>query len=108
MAALVVVAGGALLVFGPLHLLGRRPLRPGDRTKLRFQDFRADPHWQAHDNRRLGRCTTTRQDFGSEGDASIGGLITRSSRPAWYGRRVSLGFERRFSASGVLVVRRGR
>ncbi|MFL5819652.1 MAG: hypothetical protein ACJ76S_03085 [Solirubrobacteraceae bacterium] len=107
-AGLVVAAAGAFLILGPLHLLGPNPLAPASRTKLRFQSFADDPRWQARNNRRHGPCTTTPQDFGSQGDASIGGLITRSARPAWYGRRVALDFQHRFSVGGVLVVRRGR
>jgi hypothetical protein len=80
------------------------PVGPGS---LRFQRFDTDPGWQAENNRRPGRCTTTRQAFGGRADGAIGGLITRATRPAWYGRRVSAGLERPLSATGVLEVRRG-
>jgi hypothetical protein len=103
---LVVVAVTALVVVWRQVSGGRHtgPVPPGT---LRFQRFDTDPGWQGENNRRLGKCTTTRQAFGGRADGSIGGLITRATRPSWYGRRVSAGFERRLSAEGVLEVRRG-
>lgn len=103
---LVVVAVTALVVLWR-QLSGGQHARPVGPGTLRFQRFDANPHWQAESNRRLGKCTTTRQAFGGQPDGSIGGLITRATRPAWYGRRASAGFERPLSARGVLEVRRG-
>lgn len=81
---------------------------PTDRTLLRSEDSTRDPRWQGFHNRRLGRCTTTRQDIGPRGSATIGGLVTRAARPAWFGRREALDFERPFTATGQLQVRRQR
>jgi len=104
--ALVVLAAGVVAVLG-LHLPGAKQAERAKRGELRFQSFTADPRWQGRSNRRLGKCATTRQAFGAQADGSIGGLITRSARPAWYGRRVSAGFQRRLTVTGVLEVRRG-
>jgi hypothetical protein len=80
--------------------------------RLRFEPFESDPRWQARGNRRLGQCTTTRQDFGwrpsvavGDSQGALGGLVTRAVRPAQYGKRLQLDFERPFSARGTLVVR---
>jgi hypothetical protein len=73
--------------------------------RLRTRDFTRDPGWQGRNNRRLGRCVTTRQDFGAGPGSAISGLLTRNARAAWFGRTVAYDFERPFVATGQLVVR---
>lgn len=98
--ALVVLVGGAVVALvRPWERGGRRVA-----DELRAQDFAKDPGWGGARNRRLARCVVTRQDFGPAEEA-IGGLITRNARPAWYGRRVAVGWERPWVATGELVVR---
>ena len=97
-ALVILVAGGLAAILRP-ERTERTPA-----AQLRFQDFSTNPRWEGVRNRRLGRCVTTRQDFGPVSDG-IAGLITRNARPAWYGRRVALGWERPWVARGELMVR---
>ena len=110
--AAAVVAGAIWAVtLGPLRLGGlSAPRHP---VALRSQDFGSNPGWQGRNNHRLGACTTTRQDFDRRPpsragglDGAIGGLVTRSLRPAYFARPASAGFDRPFRAEGVLLVRR--
>lgn len=98
-ALVVLVGGGVVAVVAPWERGGE------EGVGLRVRDFSRAPGWRGLNNRRLGDCVITRQDFGGMGGASIGGLITRNARPAWFGRRVGVGWERPFTASGELVVR---
>lgn len=113
---LALLAGLGLVGLALLWYLG--PLGPGPKPperepmRRRLERFESDPRWHARGNRRLGQCITTRQDFGwrpsvAVGDSrgALGGLVTRAVRPAHYGKRVQLDFERPFSARGTLVVR---
>jgi hypothetical protein len=102
----LVVVAGAVVILGH-HLFGPEHAGPTMAGELRHQEFETNPGWQARNNRRPGKCTTTHQAFGGRTDGSIGGLVTRATRPAWYGRRVSADFDRRLAAGGVLEVRRG-
>ena len=102
--AALVAGAGAFVLLGPEDEAQpvQAPLGP---LRLRAQDFSRDPGWQGRGNRRLGRCVTTRQDFGAGAGGSISGLLTRNARAAWFGRTVAYDFERPFTATGELVVR---
>lgn len=102
--ALSVLLGGAVVAAVAPWERGRERGPRRAAVPARFEDFSRDPGWEGVRNRRLGRCVTTRQDFGAAG-GGIAGLVTRNARPAWYGRRVSLGWERPWEAAGELVVR---
>jgi hypothetical protein len=110
--ALLGLAGlGLLFYLGPLRP-GRKPPERPEAMPTRFEDFASDPGWQSHGNRRLGQCTTTSQDFGwrpsvAVGDSrgAVGGLVTRAVRPAQFGKRLQLTFDRPFNARGTLVVK---
>ena len=87
----------------------RKPSPPPESATLRSQDFSTNPGWEGLNNRRLGTCVTTRQDFGwrkAGGRDALGGVITRAARPASFGMPVrAFGFGRAFTATGELTVR---
>jgi hypothetical protein len=73
------------------------------------QDFSHDPGWEGVNNRieALDPPTVT-QDFGWS-PGRIGGTVSRSTTPAWYGMPVDppLSFQEGFSASGRIAVMPG-
>jgi len=88
----------------------------GELVQVR-QDFSADPGWEGVTNRvECSECPTVRQDFGwsptthaSRVPGEIGGVIWRSTTPAWYampfGRPLS--FSHALSASGTIALMPG-
>jgi hypothetical protein len=70
---------------------------------VRAPSLASDPGWQGLNNRGHSPCRTVVQAFGWRPGA-IGGVITRATRPAFYGKAVDFDLNRAFSASGTLVV----
>ena len=81
------------------------------------QDFSTDPGWEGVTNRvECGDCPTITQDFGwsptthaATSPGEIGGVIWRSTTPAWYAMPFGqpLSFTNSFSASGSIAVMPG-
>ncbi len=85
----------------------------GELVQIR-EDFSADPGWDGWQNRvECGDCPTITQDFGWSPTShfggkpgEIGGVIWKSTTPAWYAMPIGkpLSFKDSFSASGRIVV----
>lgn len=70
---------------------------------MRAPSLTTDPGWQRLNNRGRSPCRTVVQDFGWHRNR-IGGVVTRATRPAFYGAVVERDLDAPFSASGRLVV----
>ena len=78
------------------------------------ENFNKDPQWEGVNNRvECNDCPTVNQDFGwtltnktGDGPGEIGGVIWRSTTPAYYAMPIgkSLSFKDTFSASGKIAV----
>lgn len=87
--------------------------RPGELTQI-HEDFSSDPGWDGVNNRiECENCPTVVQDFGwsptnhaGGKGGEIGGVVWRSTTPAWYAMPIGkpLSFKDSFSASGRLAV----
>ena len=96
-----------LLVCGLLLALGCRGF-----ALARVENFTTDPSWQGMGNRRQVGCFQVLQDFGfshtgnaGEGPGEIGGRISRTTTPAYYGKQiVSRSLEDELAASGRICL----
>jgi hypothetical protein len=87
-------------VLGLVWLLSLTPGRTDEqpRTILKTERFDTDPNWEGFNNRIAPeRVPTVTQDFGysptnfsGKGKGEIGGQITRCSKPAFYGDKISI------------------
>jgi hypothetical protein len=88
-------------------------LAPDDPPGVKSQNFDQDPQWEGFRNVLLPRePPTTVQDFGwsptshaSETAGEVGGLVSRSTRPAYYGRPIpARTLKDKLSASGTVTL----
>ncbi|KAF0177600.1 MAG: Uncharacterized protein FD161_2404 [Limisphaerales bacterium] len=82
------------------------------RTLLKSESFDRDPGWEALNNRvEPKRVPTVTQDFGwsattfaSKTPGEVGGLVTRSTKPASYGDKVAKTLNDKLTASGTFAM----
>src|SRR5438093_13536820 len=81
-------------------------------TVTKTEHFDRDPGWEGHNNRlEPKRVPTIMQDFGysatshaAKANGEIGGQITRSTKPASYGLKISKTLNDKLSASGTFAL----
>jgi len=103
---IVIVVGYIAIIFGEEKL-------SKSITEI-FENFDEDPGWEGYNNRvTCGDCPSITQDFGwrstnfsGSGPGEIGGIIWRSTTPAYYAMPVGpFSFKDKLSASGKIAVK---
>ncbi|HKA06358.1 MAG TPA: hypothetical protein VKD71_03815, partial [Gemmataceae bacterium] len=79
---------------------------------VKTEHFDRDPGWEGLNNRiELTKVPTVTQDFGynatsfaAKDKGEVGGRITRSTKPAYYGNKISKTLNDKLSASGTFAI----